>query len=811
MQTLWQDLRYGARMLLKYPLVSLVVALSIGLGVGANTMVYTWMEGLILNPYPAVEDADRLVGLNTLNQDGSASGAPPMSYLEAQDWRERAQSFAGMAVYRPTRLSLRTEAEAMGEPVWSEYVSGSYFDVLGVRPALGRTFLPEEERAAAPVAVISHGFWQRRFQGDPAISGRRVQLNGVDVTIIGVAAQRFGGVRVGVAFDLWLPVTLQPQIEKAADRTRNRGDRWLQGFARLKPGVTVAQANAELNALALEVSAANGESPAVGATARLMRQQFLGSLLTPLFSALLVVTGLVLLIACANVANLLLARASLRRREIGIRVALGAKRGQIVRQLLTESLLLALLGGLCGLLIALWARDVFMFFVPPVPQPVVMPVEMNLRVVGFAFALTLATALIFGLAPALRASRPDIVSVLKDEGRGQSGAKSRLRSALVVAQITFSLVALVCAGLFLRSLREARTLELGFTDPAHVLLVSTDFNLAGLKEPEAMAAADRLLERARALPGVKQASFSTMIPLGFGGHSRSGTTIEGYTPAQNERMSVERIIVSEGYFETMGIPLARGRGITRQDQREGLRVAVVNEAFAARYWPGQEALGNRLDQGPGWATVVGVAKNSAYRDPGEAPYPVVYSALPQRFEPVTTLHVRTAQEPKLLAETLRREFSAINADLPFLEPRTLLEHISASSFVQFIGAAMLSAFGLLALLMSAVGLYGVLAYIVSQRQREIAIRLALGARESDVLRLALAQGWRLIACGLGLGLPAALVAGRLLRSQLPGVNPNDPLTFAAIAVLLAGVTLLACWLPARRAAKVDSLIVLRCE
>jgi predicted permease len=815
MQTLWQDLRYGARMLLKYPIVSLVVALSIGLGVGANTMVFTWMESLLLNPYPAVAQADRLVGLNTLNADGSASGAPPLSYPETQDWQARAQSFDGLAVYRPTRLSLRVATETQGEPVWSEFVSGSYFDVLGVRPSQGRMFLPNEEREAAPVAVISHAFWQRRFQSDAGIVGRQIQLNGVNATIIGVAPPGFGGVRVGVAFDLWLPVTLQAQVERAPggneDRTRNRGDRWLQGFARLKPGVTVAQANAELNALSLQISAANGESPATGATARLLRQQFLGSLLTPLFAALLAVTGLVLLIACANVANLLLARASLRRREFGIRVALGAGRGQIVRQLLTESLLLAALGGVCGLLVSLWSRDVFALFVPPVPQPVFLPIALNWRVIGFAFALTLLTAVIFGLVPALRAARPDVVETLKDEGRGQSGARSRLRSALVVAQLAFSLVALVCAGLFLRSLGAARTLELGFNNPAQVLLVSTDFNLAGLKDAQAIAASDRLLERVRALPGVTQASFSTMIPLGFGGHSRSGTTIDGYTPAQNERLSIERIIVSDGYFETMGIPLARGRGLTRADQRDGQRVVVVNEAFAARYWPGQEALGKRLDQGPGWATVVGVAKNSAYRDLGEAPYPVVYSALPQRFEPITTLHVRTVNEPKRLTETLRREFAATSADLPFLEPRTLAEHVSASSFIQFIGATMLSVFGVLALLMSAVGLYGVLSYVVGQRRRELAIRMALGAQAGEVLRLILGQGLRLIGIGIGTGLLAALAAGRLLRNQLPGVHPNDPLTFALIAALLIGVALLACWIPARRATKVDPMIALRCE
>jgi len=385
----------------------------------------------------------------------------------------------------------------------------------------------------------------------------------------------------------------------------------------------------------------------------------------------------VLLIACANVANLLLARASLRQRELGVRVALGAGRWQIVRQLLTESLLLAACGGACGLLVALWARDIFTLFVPPTPQPVLIPIAINLRVIGFAFVLTLLTVLIFGLAPALRASRADVVAALKEEGRGQSGSSSRLRSALIIGQLAFSVVVLGCAGLFLRSLREARGLELGLTDPAHVLLVATDFRLAGMKEPEAVAAADRLLERVRALPGVAEASFATMIPLGFGGHSSSGTTIEGYTPAQNERLSVERIIVNDRYFETMGIPL--------------------------------------------------------------------------------------------------------------------------------------SAFGLLGLLMSSVGLYGVLAYVVSQRRREIAIRMALGAQPGEVLRMMMGQGLRLIVIGLAIGLLAALASGRLLSNQLLGVSPNDPLTFAGVALLSCLVAIAACWIPARRATKVDPMIALRDE
>ena len=809
MRGVLQTLSYSVRRLLKNPGLSLIIVLSIGLGIGANTTVFTWMESLVLNPYPLVKRPAELMAVNVTSADGRDS--LPVSYPIYRDWCEQSKSFEGLVAHTLVRLNLRRGDDSIGEPGWGEMASGNYFDVIGVPAALGRTFAHDEERNAAHVAVLSHSLWQRKFGGDVSVVGKQILLNGVDVTVIGVVPDGFKGVIAGYGFDLWVPVTLQPLLTQAGSRLIDRNDRWLQTTARLKPGVTRAQANDELHALTRRISEANGELPVTGATVKLMRERFAGAFLYPLFTALLAVTALVLLVACANVANLLLAYASARRKEMGIRLALGASRARIIRQLLLESLLLSIMGGVIGLFLAFSTKGVLLNFIPPTSLPASIAFEMNGRVLFFASLVTLATAIIFGLVPALRASKTNLVMALKAEGQGLSASRSWLRGALVVAQVALSLVALVCAGLFIRSLQAAQNVDLGFSNPDRLLLATTDFNVAGLKRDEAFVTVDQLLQRVRALPGVTSASFSSMVPLGFGGHSYSGTKVEGYVPRRDEEVSAERVIVSDGYFETMGIQLVKGRGITLQDRTDSQRVAVVNETFAKRYYPGQDAIGKRIDQGQGWATILGVAKDGKYRDLNEAPTPVVYSAVKQWYAPVITLQVRTTNNPKLLTETVRREFAATNSQLPFLDPRTMSEHISAATFVQVVGASMLSGFGILALLLAAVGLYGVLSYVVGLRKRELAIRAALGAAPKDVVRLVMRQGMTMVGIGLVIGAPISFLVARLLESQLLGVEPTDPVTFVGVIALLTAVALVASFIPARRAMKVDPLIALRYE
>jgi predicted permease len=450
----------------KHPGLTLTVVLSIGLGIGVNTTLFAWMEALVLNPTPLVRDADRLVAVNTARPDGTGIEADPFSYQTYLDWRDAARSFDGLIAHTIIRLNLRQGDEAQGRPVWGEIVSSNYFEVAGVSASLGRTFTQDEERSTARVAVLSDGLWRSRFGGDRSVVGRSILLNGADVTVIGVAPQGFHGVLAGYDLDLWVPVTLQPILQNGNNRLIDRDSRFLQGTARLKPGVTLAQADAEMRALARNVSEAHGESPVTAAAVRLMRERFGGVTFYPLFSGLLGVTALVLLIACANVANLLLARASARQKEIAIRLALGASRWRIVRQLLIESLMLSLLGGIAGLLFAFWAKDLLAVFMPPTGLPSIWVIVMDWQTVVYAFLVTLAAVLFFGLTPALRASRPDPGEVLKSEGRGASASHTRLRGALVVVQVAFSVVALVCAGLFLRSLQRAEKIEPGFADPS---------------------------------------------------------------------------------------------------------------------------------------------------------------------------------------------------------------------------------------------------------------------------------------------------------------------------------------------------------
>ena len=800
------DLRFALRSYGRQPLLTLVAILSLGIGIGANTTVFSWMNSFVLEPLPQVPRFSRLVAVNTR---GPSDAEWSMAYPALRDWRAEART-ADIAAANFVQLGLRGEGGET-ERAWGVLASGNYFDVLGVRPALGRLLTMRDELERSPVAVLGHGYWQRRFAGDSAIVGRRLTLNGVDLTVVGIAPPRFGGTIVGLQMDLYAPVTLQPLLDGPQDILADRGWQWLDGFARLKNGVTLEQARAEIDALAGRIEAAAGSTQNLGAIVKPLKEQGAPSFLGPVFIAMLGITGVVLLIACANVANLLLARAVARRREIGIRIALGADRRRLVRQLLTESFGLALCAGLVGVLISFWGRDLVMNMAPPAPFPIGMEMTTSPRVLLFALLVTLATALIFGLVPALQASRPELVPALKDEIGGGPASRGRLQSGLIVAQIALSLVSLVCAGLFIRTVQASRSADVGFRGPDRVLLVSTELSLAGIPDSLHGTVTSRLLEEVRALPGVEAASAANNVPLGFGGESSRSIAIEGYEPQPDENMSVRYTVTGPDYFRAMDIPIVQGRGFTTDDAPGAPLAVVVNERFAERFWPGKDPVGRHITRGRREYTVVGVAKQGKYNSLTESPRAMVFHALLQEPRANITLHVRGAGDPKALTAAIRGAFERVNGNLPFLDVRTMAEHMQAAVFAQRLGAVMLAGFGAVALLLSAIGIYGVMSYGVSQRTREIGVRVALGAARGDVIGLVVQRAMRLAVLGLVIGLAAALGAGQLLRSQLIGVGPRDPLTFTVIALLLGAVAFFASWIPARRAARVDPLTALRSQ
>jgi predicted permease len=810
MGALLQDLRYGLRALRKNPGLTLVAVLSLGLGIGANTTVFTWLQTFVLKPLPAVQGYDRLVILNTRAPGGDLWS---VSYADFRDWRAQSKTLE-ITIFDFRQTGMRTE-DGGTERVWTNFVAENFFDVFRVPMALGRGFQRGAEDEDAQLAVLGWSFWQRRFHGDSAIIGRTLLFNGRPFTVIGVSAPRFGGAYVGLQMDIYVPLTTRSLVFGWDSRWRtSRGWQSFEGVGRLREGVTFAQAAAEIDQIAKAAGIAAGNADHQGAVVRGMDEVGATSWLKPVMFSLLGVTAVVLLIACANVANLMLARAAARRREVAIRLAIGAGRGRLIRQLLTESLVLALLAGAVGFVIALWGRDLMTAFVPAAPFPIGLEYRVDTTILAFAVAVTFATALAFGLVPALQASKPALVPALKDDVGGAFGGRHRLQSALVVGQVALSLVSLVCAGLFVRSLLNARVVDVGFREPERVLLVSTDMTLAGFREDSLQGVMlGQLLARVRALPGVEAAGAAVAVPLGFGGQSSSSAEVEGYQPQPNENMSIRLNLATAGYFEAMGIPLFAGRTFREGDERRGARMAIVNEAFAKKYWPGLDPLGRRIDQGGGWMTVVGVVATGKYNQLTEPPVPMIFQPMGRdRPESDFTLHVRSAAgDPAALTSALRGAFRETSADLPFLDVRTMEQSMQAAIMVQRIGATMLAGFGAMALLLSAVGIYGIMAYTVSQRTREIGVRVALGAASRDVLRLVIGRAMRLSGLGLAIGLAAALGAGRLIQSQLLGVSGSDPVVFGALGLLLGVVALLASWLPARRASRVDPMIALRYE
>jgi len=820
MDTVLQDLRHAARALAKSPGFTATTVLSLGLGIGANATIFSFLNAIFLRPLP-VRDPDRVVAVFTSDFSGPPYGGS--SYPDYLDFRATTDAFAGLAAYTLAPMSLSEGPRT--DRVFGELVTANYFEVAGIQASRGRTFrvIEDDKPDADPAIVVSHGLWQRRFGADPTLVGRAVTLNGHPFTVVGIAPPGFTGMMRGLSVDLWVPVTMAGAIP-SSDRLDGRGNRWLLLLGRLKPGLTAEAAEAQLAVLATRLQKAYPDNwtdvkekrrvitVVPESRARLFpaaRGAVLGFL-----ALLLSVVGLVLLMACTNVASLLLARATARRREIAVRLSLGASRARIIRQLLTESVLLALLAGVVGILVALWASNLLVALRPPVPFPIALDLGLDVRVLGFTLLVSLLTPLVFGLAPALQASRPALLPALKDGSATGERAASRWspRRLLVVAQMAMSLVLLIGAGLFLQSLGNAHRIDLGF-DSANLLLLSLDVSLNGYDEPRGRLLYEQLLERANTVPGVRSASLATEVPLGLGG-TRRGIWVEGYEARSGEDMGVHTNTVGPDYFRTMGIQLLRGRDFDASDTAGRPGAVVVNEAFARRYWPGKDPIGRHVrlgDESGSPAQVVGVVRDGKYVTLGEDPKPFFYVPFLQRYESGATLHVRTTGDPRGLLEAMRREVRALDPSLPVFDEKTMTDHLGLSLLPARLAAGVLGLFGFVALTLAAVGIYGVMAQAVRQRTRELGVRMALGARPADLLSMVLGQSMRVALLGIAIGLLAALGLARLVTSLLYGIGAADPATFVVIPALLAAVALLASFVPARWAMKVDPMVALRHE
>lgn len=824
MNRLWQDLRYAARAFIKAPGFTLIAVLSIALGLAANTSIFTLVNAVLFKPMP-VPHPEQLVALYTTEPNSRYPGE--FSYPDYRDYRDHNEVFSDLFVHYGTPVSMKNSGDKP-ELIWGELVTGNYFTGLGVTPTAGRVLSTSDDRAEGghPVAVLSHGFWQRRFDSDRNIVGKSVRLNGHDFTVIGVARHGFSGTRfVGFIPDVWIPLTMRAQIVAGSEGwLENRAGQSFNVNGRLKPGVTIAQATAAMNTYAQQLAEAYPKTNAnitVGMVPGGSKTQPALTLLgyIPIVAGLMMgIVGLVLLIACANVANLLLARASVRRREIAIRLALGAGRRRLVRQLLTESVLLSLIGGGLGLLLAQWFNAIVPLANPQLDFATIdfsYDLALDYRIVGFTLCLSALTGVIFGLLPALQASRSDLVTALKGDGPSVTSGTRRLslRNLLVVAQVALSLILLISAGLFIRSTRNVQEMSPGF-ESKQILLASVDVGLHGYDEAKGRNFFKQIVDRVKSLPGVEGASIAGPLPLdAYSNGAR--LTVEGAMPQyENERISASYSIVGHDYFQAMDTPILEGRAFTEHDDQTAPGVVVVNETLAQRFWPNESPLGKRVQLGSArspYREVVGVAKDGKYFLLGEPPTEYMFVPHPQNYDGKMTLIVRTSREPENLAEAVRQEVASLDSELPVYGVKTMPRFLDRILSGPKSIAALATIFGLIALLMAAVGLYGVMSYSVAQRTREVGIRMALGAGRSAVLRLVLKEGLILVCAGIGIGLVAAAAISRLLGSMLYGISATDAVTFVTIPFLLALVALLASYVPARRATKVDPMVALRFE
>jgi predicted permease len=819
-ETLWQDFRYAVRMLLKRPGFTVVAVLSLTLGIGANTTIFTLVKAVFLQSVP-IKDASRVISLYSTQEskDGTQIQYLQLANLNAQDFREKNDVFSGSAIVIPTGADLDVSGKQV--QVFAELVNGNFFDVLGVQPRLGRYFLPDEDQTpgARPVVVLSTALWNTQFGADPKILGQNIRLNSQDYTVVGVAPADFHNIGVLQSPDAWIPMMMHDQVLTGTDKEwyTDRGARLVWMVGRLKPRVTFARAEASVHALATDLQREypkdnSGRSVQLLPIDETNIQPQLRGIFRLAGTLMMVVVGLVLLIACANVANLLLARATQRQREIAIRQAMGASRSRLIRQLLTESLLLGLLAAGFGVLCAYWVRPVlFSLLLNNRPN---LDVSIDARVLIFTLGLAVAATMLFGLAPALQASKPSQLTALRDRTDAPTGSTRwyGLRGALVMLQVAFSLIALVGAGLFIHSLRNAQQVDPGF-ETKHELVMFLNLGAEHYTQPQAEQFHREVLERVRALPMVAEASFSGAPPFG-GGLQRTTfpDSVDTNDPRNGKLTPI--VAVAPGYFSAAGIALRQGREFDDHDDANAAQVAVVNQALADNVWPGRDPLGKHLHfLGETWnVEVVGVVRTVKYQSLGEPPQPIVYFALKQHYSPFVTLYVRTRSDPNAALASVRSTVQSVDKTLP------IRRVLAVSAWLDLVvlqaprmGAELLACFGLLALLLAAVGTYGVMSYSVNQRTHEIGVRMALGAQPGNVMRLMLGGGMAMVPAGVFIGLAISTALTRSLSSLLFNVGNFDLVTFTGTSALLLLVALVACWLPARRAMTVDPMIALRYE
>ena len=812
LDTLLQDVRVGLRMLRRSPGFSLLAILCLTLGIGANAAVFSWIEGILFRPYPLVAHQERLVAIG-----GTARDEPrgtPLSWPDFQDLQRNCTLCETVFVSKITGTTLSIGDRA--EHTTGSIVSANYFDAIGIPPMLGRGFLPGEDQgqSAHPVTVISYQLWQGRFRGDPQIIGKTQRLDGVMHTIIGVAPEGFYGTFVGWRMNFWVPVSMEDTFEGGGYKLEDRGARWIESYARLKPGVTHAQAQQEFAAISTRLEA---DYPATN-RGRGIRPWPLwqtpfnnAATLLPTLEIMLAVVVFVLLIACANVGNLLLVRSFARRHEMSVRLALGAGRARLWKQLLTEGLLLSFFGATGGLLMAYWCRHLLVLLFPiRAGVQMHLPGELDWRVLALGAGVCLLTTILLGVVPALQTDKIDLASSMKMESAGVVGGRGRawVRSGLVLVQVSLSFILLVGTGLLMQSLLTIRSTSPGF-NARGVQYTGIDLVAAGYTPARAQTFQDELLPRLRALPGVESAAFSRMLPLSYVSSATAPIVVDGYTPPPEESPTVDYNEVGPEYFVTMSIPLAAGREFTRGDDENAALVTVVNETMAQRYWSGRNPLGDRLQLKGRWLTVVGIAKDSKYSSVREKPTPFFFIPLRQNNLRGGVLNIRTTLSPQTMATQLAREVHALDANVAPSELITMQEQLERSTSPQMVAVTLVGVLGGLALLLAIIGLYAVMSYAVSQSTRELGLRMALGANASNLLRLVLSRGLVLTGAGVLLGVATALLLTRLLGNLLFKVSPRDPMAFASAFVVMTLAAFAACFLPAWRATRTDPARILR--